>query len=82
VNPEVELSRQQPSISPVVNPQETGADGRYGWDVVEGCWFVVVSAPGYEGAISPVVGVPPAVTDLDLEIRLTESKIYLPSVKK
>ncbi len=56
-------------ISPNVNPQVTGSDGRYGWDVVTGCWYVKVSAPGYVPKISALVGVPPAVTDLDLTLQ-------------
>ncbi len=58
-----------PQISPNVNPQVTGSDGRYGWDVVTGCWYVKVSAPGYIPKISALVGVPPAVTDLDLTLQ-------------
>jgi hypothetical protein len=48
--------------------QHTTADGYYGWDVSEGCWYVTVEAEGYEPLVSPVVGVPPEVTDLDLEL--------------
>lgn len=55
-------------ISPEVNPTLTNAAGYYGWDVATGCWFVTVTAPGYLPLTSPVVGVPPAVTDLDLEL--------------
>jgi uncharacterized repeat protein (TIGR01451 family) len=53
-------------IDPAVNPQTTNSAGRYGWDVAAGCWFVIIQAPGYESVTSPVVGVPPEVTDLDL----------------
>ncbi|NJM40916.1 MAG: hypothetical protein HC853_09145 [Anaerolineae bacterium] len=59
-------------ISPNVNPQITGADGRYGWNVVTGCWYVTVSAPGYLPKISALVGVPPEVTDLDLSLTAGE----------
>jgi|GEM_PF-934877 len=48
--------------------QHTTTDGYYGWDVSEGCWYVTVEADGYEPLTSPVVGVPPEVTDLDLEL--------------
>jgi len=58
-----------PQISPNLNPQVTGSDGRYGWDVVTGCWYVKVSAPGYAPKISALVGVPPAVTDLHLALQ-------------
>lgn len=56
------------TIDPTVNPQVTTAQGRYGWDVAAGCWYVVVSKAGYNTLTSPVVGVPPAVTDLDLKL--------------
>jgi hypothetical protein len=36
--------------------------------VAKGCWYVVVRAEGYESRVSPVVGVPPEVTDLDLAL--------------
>ena len=55
-------------IDPQVNPQQTNVNGRYGWNVAEGCWFVTVEKEGYEDLTSPVVGVPPEVTDLDLEL--------------
>jgi hypothetical protein len=55
-------------IDPQVNPQVTGSDGRYGWNVVTGCWYVQVSAPGYQSKISALVGVPPEVTDLDITL--------------
>ena len=58
-----------PQISPNQNPQITGSDGRYGWDVVTGCWYVKVSAPGYAPKISALVGVPPAVTDLHVALQ-------------
>jgi hypothetical protein len=71
-------------ISPNVNPQITGVDGRYGWNVVTGCWYVVVDAPGYASKISPLVGVPPEVTDLDLTLDALNlpNKVYLPLVLK
>jgi hypothetical protein len=40
-------------IDPNVNPQITGADGRYGWNVVTGCWYVTVSAPRRPSAEPP-----------------------------
>ena len=71
------------AISPAGNPQITGSSGGYGWDVAEGCWFVTVQASGYEPLLSPIVGVPPAVTDLDLALTPTdpikpEHWLYLP----
>ena len=65
-----------------MNPQITGDDGRYGWNVVTGCWYVVVEAPGYLTKTSPLVGVPPEVTDLDLNLTPLDLpyKVYLPLV--
>ena len=59
-----ESGRQDPEGS----MQLTNSNGRYGWDVAQGCWYVVVSKAGYETKVSPVVGVPPEVTDLDIEL--------------
>jgi len=56
---------QTPAImQPDVNPQITGADGQYQWDVLEGSYRVHVEAPGYYPADSIVVIVPPPVTNL------------------
>jgi hypothetical protein len=56
---------QTPAImQPDVNPQITGVDGQYQWDVLEGSYRVHVEAPGYYPADSIVVIVPPPVTDL------------------
>ncbi|PDW00811.1 hypothetical protein, partial [Candidatus Viridilinea mediisalina] len=55
-------------IDPQVNPQITGADGYYGWDVAEGCWYVTVEAPGYERRVSAMAGVPPEVLDLHMHL--------------
>lgn len=48
--------------------QHTTVAGYYGWDVPQGCWYVTVEAEGYASLTSPVVGVPPAVTDLNLTL--------------
>ena len=37
-----------PEIEPDVNPFVTNAIGYYGWDVAQGCWYVVVSKDGYD----------------------------------
>jgi len=56
---------QTPAImQPDVNPQITGTDGQYQWDVLEGTYRVHVEASGYYPADSIVVIVPPPVTDL------------------
>ncbi|MGH2556243.1 MAG: hypothetical protein ACRDHO_11060 [Actinomycetota bacterium] len=65
----VQVNPLSPEIEPNVNPFVTNSIGYYGWDVAAGCWYVVVSHPGYQTLTSPVVGVPPEVTDLDLELQ-------------
>ncbi|HYF62390.1 MAG TPA: carboxypeptidase-like regulatory domain-containing protein, partial [Herpetosiphonaceae bacterium] len=69
-------------MSPTASSQVTGADGYYGWDVGPGCWYVVVSAPGYASRVSPVVGVPSEVTDLDIQLIQATAKVYLPMVTR
>ena len=59
-----------PTITPEVYSQTTGTDGRYAWDVAEGCWYVLAQAPNYLDKVSPLVGVPPAVLDLDIHLTL------------
>ena len=81
INPQVDLLNGSPMISPTINPQITGIDGYYGWDVAEGCWFIVAEADGYGNRVSPAVGVPPAVTDLHVTLA-QEQLIYLPLVLK
>ncbi len=81
VNPELDLINGTSEIRPTVNPFVTDAAGHYGWDVAQGCWYVAVRAQGYETRVSPVVGVPPEVTDLDLSLTplLGEGRwIYVP----
>jgi uncharacterized repeat protein (TIGR01451 family) len=60
-------------IDPAANPLKTTAQGRYGWNVAAGCWYVVVSKTGYTTLTSPVVGVPSEVTDLDLKLHKVTS---------
>lgn len=68
-------------MSPNVNPQRTDVGGRYGWDVAEGCYYVLVTATGYADKVSPIVGVPPAVTDLHLKLTPLRS-IFLPVISR
>lgn len=83
VNADVEaLMIKSPFFDPAVNPQQTDDSGRYGWDVVEGCWFVTAQADGYKTLTSPLVGVPPAVTDLDLALTPDGGTIYLPVIAR
>jgi uncharacterized repeat protein (TIGR01451 family) len=56
---------QTPALMiPDINPQITGNDGQYQWDVLEGSYRVHVEAFGYYPANSSVVSIPPLVTDL------------------
>lgn len=65
----VEAEADSPEIDPQLNPQLTNAAGRYGWNVALGCWYVTVAKTGYHMKVSPVVGVPPEVTTLDVALQ-------------
>ncbi len=67
-------------IAPNLPFQQTTVEGYYGWDVSAGCWYVTVAAEGYKPLVSPVVGVPPEVTDLNLRLIPAAVRIYLPLV--
>jgi len=84
INGLAEAISASPQISPTINPQITGNDGRYAWDVVTGCWYIVVSAPGYQTKVSPLVGVPPAVTDLHMALTpgANAQTIYMPLIRR
>ncbi|NJM41565.1 MAG: hypothetical protein HC853_12780 [Anaerolineae bacterium] len=84
ISPVLDALRDTQQISPTINPQRTGSDGRYAWDVVEGCWYISVAALGYQSRVSPLVGVPPAVTDLDIRLTLGQSgrSVYLPIIRR
>ena len=75
VNPEVT------TVDPLLSYQHTDSAGYYGWDVGEGCWYVTVAADGYEALTSPVVGVPPEVTDLNLVLTPTLPAVTVQLVK-
>ena len=65
------VSSGDPGISPNVNPQVTGADGVYRWDVSAGTYRVVVSKPGYGTVTSTSVAIPPPVTNFDVALTRT-----------
>ena len=72
-------------FEPQINSQLTTAEGHYAWNVAEGCWFVYVQANGYQSLVSPMVGVPPEVTDLNLALtplEKTQQSIYLPIIMR
>ena len=53
-----------PGITPNVNPQTTGADGRFQWDVSDGVYRVVVTTGAFGSVTSREVTIPPPVLDL------------------
>ena len=53
-----------PGITPNVNPQTTGADGRFQWDVSDGVYRVVVTTGAFGSVTSREVAIPPPVLDL------------------
>ncbi len=57
-----------PGITPNVNPQTTGANGVYQWDVQAGTYRVAVTASGCQDAVSQSVDIPPPA--LDLHVRM------------
>lgn len=67
------LSHHRGMFSPEVNPQTTGEDGRYAWDVAPGTYRVQVQKSGCGAATSPAVTVPPPVTDLDIGLTCPDS---------
>ena len=56
---------------PPMNPQVTGPTGAYGWLVVPGTWKLHVEKPGYGPTDSASLTIPPAVTDLTIELTPT-----------
>jgi hypothetical protein len=69
------------TFNPPVNPEFTDTDGSYSWAVATGCCYVKVFAPGYHPLTSPVVGVPPEVTDLHLELTPI-IEVFLPIITR
>jgi hypothetical protein len=61
-----------PGIKPNINPQVTGTNGLFQWDVSEGTYRVVVSKDGYDTVTSDAVDIPPPV--LDLHIPMTKKQ--------
>jgi hypothetical protein len=57
-----------PGITPNVNPQTTGANGRYQWDVSAGVYRVVVRKAGFDTVTSREVTIPPPVLDLHVAL--------------
>ena len=53
------------------NPQTTGSDGRYGWDVPTGTWKVSFDKEGYQHAESKTMTVYPAHTEVNIGLLST-----------
>lgn len=53
------------------NPQTTGIDGRYGWDVPTGTWKVSFDNKGYQHAESKTMTVYPAHTEVNIGLLST-----------
>lgn len=66
-----------PGISPHVNPQLTGANGRYQWDVSAGHYRVTASLTGYQTTTSGGFDIPPP--KLDAHVGLKPSGGTVPS---
>lgn len=62
-----------PGIAPHVNPEVTGSDGQFQWDVSAGHYRVVVTKAGYDTATGSILAVPPAVTDAHVAMTKTPS---------
>ena len=60
-------------FSPEVNPETTGDDGRYAWDVAAGTYRVQVQEVGCVAATSSSVTVPPPVTTLDVGLTCSDT---------
>jgi hypothetical protein len=64
-----------PGISPNVNPESTGSDGRWGWDVSAGTYRVVATKAGYDPLTSQdlVVTSGNPITGVTLALTVTQS---------
>ena len=60
------------------NPQLTGDDGRYAWDVPEGWWMVQCVKDGYLTAYSDALPVPPPQFDINIPM----TNLNRPTVEK
>lgn len=57
------------------NPLYTDATGNYAWDVPEGWWKVVCEKDGYETYTSEWMSVPPAQTDVNINLMSKETPV-------
>ncbi len=64
------------------NPQLTTVEGRFGWELPEGMYYITVHKLRYQGHQSLPFTVPPQATDLDVALELSADQYfaYLPIV--
>jgi Carboxypeptidase regulatory-like domain len=64
-----------PGITPNVNPETTGSDGKWGWDVSAGTYRVVATKAGYDPLTSQDLVVTPGnpITGVTLALTATQS---------
>jgi hypothetical protein len=67
------LAKQLPLTDsiPPTNPETTIGDGLYGWNVAPNNYEVMASAPSYSSSTTASFTVPPAVTDLNIQLTPT-----------
>lgn len=68
-----------PGISPHINPQTTGGDGKFQWDVSGGTYRVQVTAPGYVPFTSEDYLIPPPKLDAHIGLSRTVAPLPPPS---
>ncbi|MBE2317755.1 tandem-95 repeat protein [Solirubrobacter sp. CPCC 204708] len=71
----VTLLSGDPGISPKVNPQITGADGKYQWDVSAGEYRVLVAKAGYDTVTSDAVTIPPPALEHHIALTRTDKPV-------
>ncbi|MDM8531707.1 putative Ig domain-containing protein [Anaerolineales bacterium HSG25] len=72
----VAVDPQKIAIGPAFNPQTTGPDGRYVWDVPSGCWYIVVQTDDYDNKTSPI-----SADSMHLNLELAnDMAVYLPVI--
>jgi Leucine-rich repeat (LRR) protein len=78
-HPEAFFGSSAFTLFPAINYQYSNNDGFFGWDLFEGCWYVIVEVDGLEPVVSPVVGAFPTIANLNLFLAPSELwQLYLP----
>ena len=58
------------------NPQVTGEDGSYAWDVPEGWWRIKYEKEGYETTWSDWMAVPPIQMEVDVQLEQHQGLVF------